>query len=182
MLLAEERGWWDPLAVVPPYDHLVAADADAVPAILPNLDPALLDRIVLAPRTLPPADPWAARQLLVAALRNGARASGAVSGDQLVGVVIGARAGDQGDPTDVLWIGVAPGHRRRGIGTALVAALVASPDAGATWTRYAARLGIADRDVVEPLPLDDRLAIAARILARSGFRADPRDGRFWSRD
>ncbi len=182
LLLAEERGWWDPLAVVPPYDHLVAADADAVPAILPNLDPALLDRIVLAPRTLPPADPWAARQLLVAALRNGARASGAVSGDQLVGVVIGARAGDQGDPTDVLWIGVAPGHRRRGIGTALVAALVASPDAGATWTRYAARLGIADRDVVEPLPLDDRLAIAARILARSGFRADPRDGRFWSRD
>jgi acetoin utilization protein AcuC len=181
LLLAEERGWWDPLAVVPPYDHLVAADADAVPAILPNLDPALLDRIVLAPRTLPPADPGAARQLLVAALRNGARASGAVSGDQLVGAVIGARAGDQGHPTDVLWIGVAPGHRRRGIGTALVAALVGSPDAGATLTRYAARLGIADRDVVEPLPLDDRLAIAARILARSGFRADLRDGRFWSR-
>jgi GNAT superfamily N-acetyltransferase len=182
LLMAEERGWWDPLAVVPPHGDLVPGDADAIPAIIPNLDHDLLDRLVLAPRTLPPADPESARRLLAAALQGGARASGAVAGDQLVGVALSAPGAGQGDPTDVLWIGVAPGNRRRGLGTALVAALVAGPDASATRTRYAARLGVAERDVVEPLPFDDRLAIAARVLARSGFRADPRGGGSWSRD
>jgi acetoin utilization protein AcuC len=182
LIVAEERGWWGPSGPASAHDHSVPGAAEALPAIIPNLDAGLLDRLVLAPRTLPPADPEAARQLLVAALRSGARASGAVAGDQLVGVALAEPAAGQGGPTDVLWIGVAAGHRRRGLGTALLAALVGGPDAGPTPTRYAARLGIAERDVVEPLPFEDRLAIAARVLARSGFQADPGDGQSWSRD
>jgi acetoin utilization protein AcuC len=182
LIVAEERGWWDPsAAAVQTGKRLVQGGANRAPTIIPNLDAGLLARLVLAARTMPPADPEAARQLLIAAIRDGAWASGAVVADQLVGVALAAPAAGSGDPTEILWIGVAPDDRRQGLGSALLAALIGRADAGAGRTHETARLGIAERDVVEPLPLNDRLRIAARILARSGFQADIRNDRLWSR-
>ena len=124
LVVAEDRGWWDPLAAVPAPGRRPSGVAEAAPTIIPELDAGLVDRLVLAPRTLPPADPEAARGLLLAALRDGARASGAVAGDQLVGVALILPAGDQ--PDELLALGVAPGYRRQGIATALLAALTGS--------------------------------------------------------
>ncbi len=181
LLVAEERGWWDPQAAVSATgDRPVVGGADATPRIIPNLDADLLDRLALAPRTMPPADPQAARLLLLAAIRNGAKAAGAVAGDRLVGLALASSASGPGFPAEILWVGVAPEHRGQGLAAALLGGLIAG--VGATGTRYVARLGIAERDVVDPLPLDDRLTISARILATSGFQAEPRDARSWSRD
>jgi ribosomal protein S18 acetylase RimI-like enzyme len=156
LVVAEDRGWWDPLAAVPAPGRRPSGVAEAAPTIIPELDAGLVDRLVLAPRTLPPADPEAARGLLLAALRDGARASGAVAGDQLVGAALILPAGDQ--PDELLALGVAPGYRRQGIATALLAALTGSG------RPVEAHFGVAERDVVEPLSLADRVAIGQRLL------------------
>jgi acetoin utilization protein AcuC len=174
LLVAEARGWWDPLAAVAPDNRAARGAADSTPSIIPRLDLGLLDRLTVAGRTMPPADPEAARQLLVAALRDGARVAGAVSGDQLAGVAVAGPGSAADDPAEVLWVGVAPAHRRHGLGTALVKALGDRP--------LGARLGVAARDVVDPLPLGQRHRIAARILEGAGFRAGPGGGATWSRE
>ena len=70
---------------------------------------------------------------------------------------------------ELLSIGVAAGHRQQGIATALLSRLVAARIDGAESGRLIARVGVAERDVVDPLPLDQRLAIAGRLLGRAGF-------------
>lgn len=182
LVVAEERRWWDPLA-----GPLVAAPARAEPGsgqptIVVELDAALVENLTLAPRTMPPLDPAAGRALLVAALRDGARASGAIAGDRLVGLALIVPADDPASRDELLWVGVAPADRRQGIGSALVAACAGSRGAHGSAARLSARLGVAERDVVEPLPVNDRLRIARRILEGSGFRADPRNEATWLRD
>ena len=160
LVVAEDRGWWDPLAATPAPGPQAGGAAEAAPTIIPELDADLVDRLVPAPRTMPPADPAAARQLLHTAIRDGARATGAVAGDRLVGValVLPARDGDQ--PDELIALGVAPGFRRRGIATALLAA------ARGYGRPVEASVGVAERDVVEPLPGADRVAIAQHLLDR----------------
>lgn len=180
LIVAEERGWWDPQAVVSAArDRPVPDRADTAPSVVPALSADLLDRLVLEPRTMPPADPEAARLLLLAALRNGAQAAGAVARDRLVGVAIAAPAEAPADPAEILWVGVAPDHRHQGLGTALLAALLGR--LGASGTRHVASLGIAERDVFDPQPLDQRQRIVARILEQMGFLADSRSPLSWSR-
>jgi acetoin utilization protein AcuC len=159
LLAAEERGWWDPMAPATPSDR-PAPEAAGTPTIIPELDADLLDRVALAARTMPPADPVVARQLLLAALLGGARVSGAFAGDRLVGVAIAAVGTAAQSAMELLWVGVAPDHRQQGIATALVAAFGDRP--------LTYHLGVAERDVVDPLPVVDRLAIAERLLRRHG--------------
>jgi GNAT superfamily N-acetyltransferase len=130
---------------------------------------------------MPPADPEAARRLLLAALADGARASGVAAGDQLVGVALVAPASEAGQPAELLWVGVAPAQRRQAIGTAVLAALVGQTDEPAAFGRLTAQVGIAERDVVDPLPADVRLAIASRMLDRAGVRASPVSSASWAR-
>jgi acetoin utilization protein AcuC len=157
LVVAEERGWWDPMTAVPQVARS-ASDAAGAPTIIPELDADLLDRLALAPRTMPPADPGAARLLLLAAILDGARVSGAVAGDQVIAVAVAAPAAD--GASELLWVGVAPDHRRQGTASALVAALAGRP--------LASQLGVAERDVVDPLPIADRLSIADRLVGRHG--------------
>ena len=73
----------------------------------------------------------------------------------------------------LLALGVAPDFRRAGLGAALLRELVAGCPSGITME---ARIGVAERDVVEPLQVETRLAIARRLLTGAGFelrRVDP---------
>ncbi|MGH2465880.1 MAG: GNAT family N-acetyltransferase [Candidatus Limnocylindrales bacterium] len=159
LIVAEERGWWDPMAPVSPSGD-PAPEATRTPTIIPELDADLLDRLEMAQRVMPPADPAGARQLLQAAMLEGARVSGAVAGNQLVGVTIAAPGQESELAPELLWVGVAPEQRRQGLATALVAAIADRS--------FGAHPGVAERDVVDPLPLADRLSIAGRLVDRHG--------------
>jgi ribosomal protein S18 acetylase RimI-like enzyme len=107
-----------------------------------------------------PFDPVAARSLLVAAARDGARVVGAVAGSSLVGVAVA-------DPNGtILALGVAPSFRRGGLATALLRTLVDGRPAGAGMT---AEVGVAERDWVEPLDVEVRRDVARRLLTGAGF-------------
>ena len=170
LVVAQERGWWDPLSSAA-GGPVEAPPVDGVPAIMANLGPEVVERLVVDRRVLPPADPRAARQLLLAALRDGARASGAVVGEHLVGVAVSAAGPDSGGAVELLWVGVAPAHRRQGVASALLAAALGAQPADQVHGPWTARIGVAERDVVEPLPLDERFAIAGRLYDKAGFMA-----------
>jgi GNAT superfamily N-acetyltransferase len=125
--------------------------------------PEVVERLVLAPRTITPFDPVVGREILLAALRAGCRASGAVIGDALVGLALVLPSIDPGQPEELIALGVAPDYRRQGIATALLGAL------GDSGRPLEARVGVAERDVVDPLPIAVRLAIADRLLPRPGM-------------
>jgi ribosomal protein S18 acetylase RimI-like enzyme len=96
-------------------------------------------------------------------------------------VVVGlALSGPESDGKDeLLALGVAPAFRRRGLAGHLLAAHVAAEPGGP----IRARIGVAERDVVEPLDHSLRMSIARRLLVGAGFvverapdpvgRADP---------
>jgi ribosomal protein S18 acetylase RimI-like enzyme len=183
LVVAEERSWWDPLGPAGSQAVMGAAQPEgaSAPTVVVDLDPALVERLVLAPRTLPPADPELGRAILLAALRAGARAAGAIVDERLVGVALVAPSGDGGSREELLSIGVAADHRQQGVATALLSRLVAAPIDGAESGRLIARVGVAERDVVDPLPLDQRLGIAGRLLGRAGFLPIEASDREWPR-
>ena len=155
---AEDRGWWSadaPVAGCVPGRVL----ADGTPTVR-SLDAAAVASLAVAPRTVSPFDPVAARSILVAAARDGARVVGAVAGSSLVGVAVA-------DPDGaVLALGVAPSFRRQGLGTALLRTLVEGRPAG---TGMTAEVGVAERDWVEPLDVETRRDVARRLLTGAGF-------------
>ena len=177
---AEERGWWRPGlrwagrevapevgAAVPvvPAPRVVAASA----AVVRALAPGDLDRLALAPRTVPPFDPADGRSLLAGALAGGARVIAAVAGSTIVGVAVSAPSAERASET-LLTVGVAPAWRRAGLAAGLLHALVAGRPAGFTME---VRFGVAERDVVEPLAIETRTAVARRLLDGAGFRLRP---------
>jgi len=183
---AEDRGWWrpslrwagrdvlsgtveggpSPRSSLPGRPSAARAPAGSAPGVRP-LGALELDRLSLAPRTISPFDPADGLALLHAAARDGARIIGAVSGDVLVGVAVAASRGGHGSGDEALLaLGVAPGYRRQGIATALLARLVADRPAAAAMR---AVVNVAERDVVEPLDVSLRIDLAARLLARAGF-------------
>ena len=92
---------------------------------------------------------------MAAALSDGVRVVAAVAGATVVGLAVTA-------PDDeLLAIGVGPGHRDNGLATGLLAA------SGAT---HAALHPLAERDPIEPLDLQARTAIWARLHERAGIR------------
>ena len=113
-----------------------------------------------------PFDPGDARALLAAALADGARVVAAIAGATIVGVALAAPSQTRVATECVLAVGVAPAWRRAGVATALLRALVGGCPDGHSME---ASFGVAERDVVEPQAIDERRAIARRLLERAGF-------------
>jgi acetoin utilization protein AcuC len=174
--VARERRWWRPDD--PAADAAAAASGptDLEPTIVSDLTPAALERLTLAARVLPPADPIAGRTLLVNAARDGAQVIAAIAGDQIVGAAVLAPTPPKPDGLAGGWelaaVGVAPAHRQRGLATVLVRAAVAAAGSDT----LIASSGVAERDVVEPLPVETRAAIARRLLETAGFRVRAASG------
>jgi acetoin utilization protein AcuC len=168
---ARTRGWWDPFDMPPEQPRV--ADVQADPTILDPLTSEALDKLVLAARTIPPADPAEGRAILAAALSGDApkpTVVAAVDGATIVGVAM-AVSRSHGSSPDLVAFGVAPAYRKRGIGTRLLAALVerVGGELDATVT-------VAERDPIEPLDHRLRLSIARRLLERAGFEVRAADG------
>ncbi len=191
VLEAEDRGWWRPslewagrpvaagTAQLPGAGPATGVDPrrsddPARPPDVRALRPGDLAGLELLPRTIAPFDPADGRALLEAALRDGARVVGAVSAGRLVGVAVAAPSRDEAATESLLAVGVAPAFRGGGIGRSLLAVLVAACPAR---TAMEARVGVGERDAVEPADIETRLEIARRLLAGAGFalRATPPD-------
>ena len=189
VIVAEDRGWSDAMTVGTGRDAAAAADrrdppqgSSGTPGIR-RLDAATLEGLRLAARTIAPSDPRDALGILVRAVRAGARLVGAVDGEDLIGVALTASArpdlgsaparatGPTPPEDELIALGVAPGWRRRGLAAALLAASVG--DARERSVRLVARIGMGERDVIEPLPIATRREIADRLLTGVGFQRIP---------
>jgi acetoin utilization protein AcuC len=175
LFVAEERGWWRFDGTVPDTATRAAPPAEA-PAVLEPTVVALtlekLERLTLAPQVIAPADPRVAAAILRSALRDGGAATGAVSGEWLVGVALAAPMSGPLDRVDrLVALGVAPEWRRDGIATAMLAALV---DEQAARGRALASLHtVAERDPREPLPRAVRRGVAEQLALRAGMAVAP---------
>ena len=176
---AEDRGWWRPAltwagrakARSVPGAHPVApvpvpAPASGVTPTLRALAVGDLDRLTLVPRTIPPFDPADGRAILAAALADGARVVAALAGDAIVGVAAAARSLSEASTESLLTVGVAPTWRGASLGRALLRALV---EGRAPGVAMEARVGVAERDVVDPADVGVRVAAARRLLEGTGF-------------
>jgi GNAT superfamily N-acetyltransferase len=152
------------------------------PTILADVDAAMWAGLALAPWVIAPADPQRAHALVLAGLSDGARVTAAVVGPSVVGLAIslvdatGGAPGGLVDGTaagaseELLAIGVAPDHRRQGLAGRILAAHASAERASA------AEVTVAERDVFDPLPREDRAAIARRLLMRAGYRVEAASG------
>jgi ribosomal protein S18 acetylase RimI-like enzyme len=184
---AEDRGWWAPGLAWAGHELLAGSVTGAgatagrgagpargaTPAVR-TVTVADLDGLGLAERVVSPFDPGDALALLRAAALDGARVVAAVSGSTIVGIAVAAPSASEPAVESLLVVGVAPSFRGAGLGTALLRALVAGRPQR---TPMEARVGVAERDVVEPEDIGTRLEIARRLLAGVGFtsRATPPD-------
>src|SRR3989442_1418616 len=105
--------------------------------------------------------------LLLAAVRSGALAVAAVAGDVIVGLAVAAPTVD-GDHDELLCLTVAPPERRHGLATRILERLVAAQRERRL--PLVALVTVAERDPVEPLPVEERRRIAARVLTGAGFQ------------
>ncbi len=183
---AEDRGWWSPalqwaghelLSGTAPHERAltgfggapgvaVAGPAHDTTPTVRAVTVANLTGLGLVPRVVAPFDPADALALLRAAALDGARVVVAVSGPMIVGVALAARSATEPAEESLLALGVAPQFRGAGLGTALLRTLV---DGRPPRTPMEARVGVAERDVVEPADVTTRLEIARRLLDGAGF-------------
>ena len=160
---ARDRGWWDPLA--PAAGIGGPADNPGAPEVVETVDRAAWDRLALAPRVIAPADAGHGHALVAAALDGGAHVSAAIvpspagSGGTVVGAAIASAEGE------LLALGVAPDHRRRGLAGRLLAASRAT----------LAVATVAERDPVDPLDRVTRAALARALLGVGLFHIGPAD-------
>jgi acetoin utilization protein AcuC len=175
--VAVERGWWDvPGPAV--ADRAAGSGLPSVghiePTIVASVDSASWAGLRVADQVLSVRDGADAHQLVAGGLRGRASVSAALLGEVVIGLAVSApdtRGG--GDPAaELLALGVAPGWRRRGVGTALLRAHVAT--CGAAPIR--ATVTVAERDPVEPEDRGVRRDIASRLLTRAGFEVRPAGG------
>lgn len=160
---AVDRGWWRPLDAPPAQAAFHEPPTGASATILPEVDSATWAALVVAPRVVAPADPRDVHVIVQAVLAAHASISAAVVGATVVGLVLSV-PGDGG--RELLALGVAPAQRRRGLGTALLEAHIANLSDGEAFT---ATFGVAERDPVDPLPVEERAAIARRLFSAAGF-------------
>jgi acetoin utilization protein AcuC len=162
---ARDRAWWDPLggpiARVPPSARVIDDSSRAIgsPTIESLVDGASWARLSLANRVIAPFDVVDAHLIVARAIDDGARVSAAIAGDVVVGAAVVERDGA------LLGLGVAPAWRRGGLASGLLVASAART----------AEVTVAERDPVDPLPHQDRAAIARRLLERAGFRVSSAD-------
>ena len=129
---------------------LQTADADAVRALA----------LAAAGDTAYAANMSAAIETAIAAYDPDARAAVAITGNQLIGLILyGSIAGAVGTGRVHLVI-TSPNHRRRGVATSLLQTSI---------TRLAAD---GTRVIFVELPDDPALAPGKRLLLRAGFRVD----------
>jgi acetoin utilization protein AcuC len=183
--VAEARGWWLPDGDVGAAGVTRAVGATTAGASghgradpaettsIVALTPELLERLDLASRALPPADPSAGMTILRTAVRDGSVATGAVTGEWLVGAAL-AVPGPASRPDQLAALGVAPEWRRRGLAAALLRALVAEQDRRGRG--LAALNTAAERDPFEPLPGERRRQVAARLFRAAGMTPDSTPG------
>ncbi|MEW5991138.1 MAG: GNAT family N-acetyltransferase [Chloroflexota bacterium] len=137
--------------------------------VIDSVSAAAWERLRLANRVLPPADPAVAHRLVLAALRSPdrVRVSVAVAADRVVGAVVSAAPEGR---RMLLGIGVAPANRRRGLGSAMLARhVVPGGEAALPWE---AAVTVAERDPLEPFARTVRAAIARRLLEGAGFQVE----------
>ena len=172
--VATDRGWWnaeDRAGTSPAAD--AAAPAGPRATVVPALDADAWGRLRMAPRVVAPLDPVAAHALIEAALRDpgaGTLVTAAVADDVVFGLCCSlATNGDGPEPASarrqLIALGVAPGARRAGLGTALLRAHVEA--AGPQPLR--ALVTVAERDPIEPGDRALRADIARRLLEDAGF-------------
>ncbi len=162
---AEDRGWWVP-PVAPAAHRATTPAAATTTPVIRALSVVELDGLVLARRTISPFDPDDGRALLAAAAADGARVVGAIADGTLVGVAVAAPDLDGPGAEALLALGVSPPYRGQGLARALLSRLIEDRPDG---TMMTARVGVAERDVVEPLDVARRLDIARRLLRGAGF-------------
>lgn len=170
---AADRGWWRPLDTTTSTMPEAAALVDGALTILPRVEPDVWARLTLAPRVVAPADPASGHAIALAALQDGAAVTAAIVGTVVVGVAITRRA-DDAARSDLLALGVAPGWRRRGLATRLLATRL-------EWTRpgdvdHEALVTVAERDPIEPLDVTTRVSIARGLLSGAGYTTAPAGG------
>jgi GNAT superfamily N-acetyltransferase len=146
---------------------------------MPRVEPDVWERLTLAPRVVPPADPAAAHSLIRAAIRDGASVAAALEGTTVIGLAM-TRHADDAARSDILALGVAPAWRRRGLATRLLATRM-------EWTRpgdvdHEALITVAERDPFDPLDVATRVAIARRVLSGAGFTVGSPGGAIGSAD
>jgi acetoin utilization protein AcuC len=163
---ARDRGWWDPLTGAADAGASAgAANSGSSVTIVAGLGAAAWSRLTLVPRVIAPARVAAADALVGAALRDGARITAAIAnGDSIVGLALSATGTDGED--ELLALSVAPDQRRQGLAGRLLAEHLASGDPDRP---IRARIGVAERDVIDPLDYPTRIAIARRLLVGAGF-------------
>ncbi len=174
-----DRGWWTPASG--PIPTSSARDGWASvrplhhrPAILPLVEPAVLDRLSIAPRVIAPLDPAAAHELLRAAVRTpGVAISAALDDTTIVGLVVSASSTREPGVREVLGVGVAPAARGAGLAGRLLASHVESLRPGDE--ALVAVTTVAERDPVDPLPVGTRTAIAGRLATGVGMVPLPVD-------
>lgn len=156
---ARDRGWWDPLDDGGVADPSAPAGGRATqtPTLLASVDAVTWSRLSMADRVLAPADPRRAHALVASALADGATVSAAVVGSSVIGAAVVS------DDGALLGLGVAPAHRRTGLGSALVRASSATT----------AEITVAERDPIEPAAHAERMTMARRVLESAGFALAP---------
>jgi acetoin utilization protein AcuC len=162
---AVDRGWWDPRTAPERRDRAApAAVGGSDPTIVSSIDAAAWSPLHLVAQVIAPARPDDAHPLVESALRGGARVTAAIAGEVVVGLAL---SGPESDGTDeLLALGIAPAFRRQGLAGRLLAAHVAAAELGRP---IRARIGVAERDVVDPLDHPLRIDIARRLLVGVGF-------------
>jgi acetoin utilization protein AcuC len=158
---ATRHGWWTSTEPAPARD--ARRPGTGTPSIVP-LRAEMLDGLTVAPRVVAPADPAAVHRLLAAALADSAKITVTISSDEIVGL---AAAHDG----QLIALGVAPEHRRKGLGARLLEALAAQVRG-----ELSAVVTLAERDSVEPLDRQLRATIARKLLERGGFEVKPAQG------
>jgi GNAT superfamily N-acetyltransferase len=166
-----EGRWFDPL--VPAGEGLPPVAPVIEPTVVDTLDRAMLDRLAIAPWTLPIANPAAARNALAGLLDAGGSIAAAVAGDVVVGVAAVAPAEAAAPADELLALGVAPAFRRAGLAAALLAAIVARQPEGHA---LRAVVAVGERDARAPLDRGVRASVARRLLTGAGFRVRPAAG------
>ena len=162
---AASRGWWQPLGDRTDQPSVELAQGE--PSIVGDVTLELLERLALAPRTIPPADPAEGRAIIRAALADSgampATVIAAVDGATIVGIAMAAPR-SHGHGEALVALGVAPDYRRQGLASRLLETLIRRVGG-----ELEAVITVAERDPIAPLDRSLRASIARRMLERAGF-------------
>ena len=172
--LAEDREWWTPFEdePSPASNDAAAPGASATPTVIDRLSHESIGRLSLAARVISPLDPAAGHALITRAMADGAQVSAAVADASIVALAISVPRGEGRDGgNELVALGIAPEWRRRGLAGRLLEGHLATVEG---WVD--ASFTLAERDPVDPLPLELRRDIARSVLEHAGFESRALEG------